>query len=454
MKPTDDPPDSPSKPPANPSLNPTMTPPMTPIDRDIADAFAALDRTAPDRGQDEFTSRVMARIGDGEGAAVAPRVAPGRESPPSPRGDDSGLHDIVALASRAKQRLSERDQSESDAGESVMLAAAPGGLRAVALPDPTRVARQSAPVPPREPTRTDARSSLPFWALGSVATLAAAAAVAVFVFGIGRGADRSAETSVETPAGSAESAPAGELARVDPPARDPAAPAGQVAPAERAEPPPPSPAAQEAREWVEAASEERRPMEYSKRVRARERSDTGADTAKSARAKEESAVAGVEGGKDVEGSVGAPSSAPGGAAEPGASDEPGDKAGGEADLGDMLDSVTDEDKDKPKVAAPPPEAAPEPPAAEKKELDRRAVSSALESIRDEVKRCHELEKFAGTVTVKFVVAPSGQVSKAAAIGSQIRTRTGTCVARAVLQARFPAFEGTPISITYPFLLSR
>jgi hypothetical protein len=428
-------------------MNPPMTPPMTPIDRDIADAFAALDRTAPGQAPEEFTSRVMARIGDGEGAA--PRAGVGRESPPGPR-EDSGLHDIVALASRAKQRLSERDQSESDAGESVMLAAAPGGLRAVALPDPSRAARPSASAPPREPTRTDARSSLPFWALGSVATLAAAAAVAVFVFGIGRGSDRSADAP-------AESAPSGAVAQLDRPARAPAAAAGQAAPAAGqaapapADGPPALAAAVEAERRV-ATAEEARPKESDRRAR-RERAETGADTArKSENRRPESAAEGVEGGGDVAAPAvgGGPSSAPGGA--PGAGGEPDDQAGGEANLEDMLDAVTDEKKP---GAAPPREAPPEPPpAAQKNELDRRAVSAALESIRDEVKRCHEVESFAGSVTVKFVIAPSGQVSKAAAIGSHIRTKTGTCVARAVLKASFPAFEGTPISITYPFLLAR
>ncbi len=454
MKPTDDPPDSPSnstsKPPANPSMNPPMTPPMTPIDRDIADAFAALDRTAPEQGQEEFTSRVMARIGDGQSAAAAPRVAVGRESPPTPRGEDSGLHDIVALASRAKQRLSERDQSESDAGESVMLAAAPGGLRAVALPDPSRAARPSASPPPREPTRTDSRSSLPFWALGSVATLAAAAAVAVFVFGIGRGADRSVDapaSSASAPTGSAASAPAGGLARLDEPARDRAALAAQDAPARYAEAPP-SPAAPAEAEEPVAASEDRSRRESARRVR-RERAE-GAETAKATETADEGVQGGVEGGVGGKG-VAAPAggAAPGGVAG-GAGGEPDDKPG-DANLEDMLDAVTDEEKPK---AAPPPEAKPEPPAAEKKELDRRAVSAALESIRGDVDGCHEVEKFAGSVTIKFVVAPSGQVSKAAAIGSHIRTKTGTCVARAVLKASFPAFEGTPITITYPFLLSR
>ena len=450
MKPTDDPPDSPSdstpKPPANPPMNPPTTPPMTPIDRDIADAFAALDRTAPEQGHEEFTSRVMARIGDGQSPAAAPRAGVGRESPPTPRGEDSGLHDIVALASRAKQRLSERDQSESDAGESVMLAAAPGGLRAVALPDPSRAARPSASPPPREPTRTDSRSSLPFWALGSVATLAAAAAVAVFVFGIGRGPDR-ADSSVGAPARSVESAPAGGLARLDEPARDPAALPAQGERPRYAEAPPPPPAPVETEEPV-AASEDRPRRESSRR--ARRESAERTETARATETADEGAVGRVDSGKDVAAPAGGASPAPGGVAG-GAGGDPDDKAGGEANLEDMLDAVTDDEKPK---SAPPPEVKPEPPTAEKKELDRRAVSAALESIRGDVAGCHEVEKFAGSVTVKFVVAPSGQVSKAAAIGSHIRTRTGTCVARAVLKASFPAFEGTPITITYPFLLSR
>jgi hypothetical protein len=125
----------------------------------------------------------------------------------------------------------------------------------------------------------------------------------------------------------------------------------------------------------------------------------------------------------------------------------GRDAGGSASLEDMLDEATGQ-----RVRP-----APDPEAAKKvedvkKELDRRDVSAALEGIQGEVRSCRELDGASGTVSVRFVVAPTGQVSSSQATGAHARSRTGSCVAGAVKGARFPAFEGAPVSFTYPFLL--
>jgi hypothetical protein len=438
---------------------PQSKPPVSPIDRDIADAFAALDRTAPDRPQGDFSARVLARLGDGAGAESPPR--PARPAP-----DDSGLHDIVALASEAKRRLSERDQSESDAGESVMLTAAPGGLRAVSLSEAGRAAAAPAAEMrvPREPTRTDSRSSLPFWLLGSVATVAAAAAVAVFVFGIGRHKEHRQEATelarVETPppAPGAVEPPAGGTAAPSAVAPGTAATGGlagagqrdEVGADERAEP-------RAKAERVRPAPREQAREEHGSKERAEARKHLDEKKQGGAAAPEATRPPHSE----AEGSAGA-------GAGPGVEGEPGAKpaaGGGDVDLGDMLDSVADEDKpasarrpdEQPKQVEKQkdePAKAEKAEKAEKKELERGQVSRALEDIHGQVQSCRDAEQFIGTVTVKFMVAPSGQVTSAAATGAHSGSRTGACVARAVRQARFPTFDGVPISFTYPFLLSR
>jgi hypothetical protein len=468
-----------------PPEDPPARPPVNPIDRDIADAFAALDRTAQDRPRDDFSSRVMARIsgdapvdvGGGAGAGAGAEKPP-RPARPGP--DDSGLHDIKALASQAKRRLSERDQSESDAGESVMLAAAPGGLRAVMLPE----AGRSAPAPaqemrvPREPTRTDSRSSVAYWLLGSVATVAAAAAVAVFVFGIGRHKERQpgAELArVETPPmGAGAAAGAGGLATA-PAAPGPgatAAPSGVLADrierdehAGAAAGDEGAPAGEQARPASRAEARQEgareRGAEASKHRRDEAKRSSGAPAPEATRPPDGEAEGSAGPGPGAHGGADPSAGGSPGAKEPGdkpAGDSAGKSGGGDVNLEDMIDSVADEDK----PAARKPDAPPrqvdkqkeEPAKAEKKELDRREVSRALEDIHGQVQSCRDAEQFTGTVTVRFAVAPSGQVTAATATGAHSRSRTGACVAKAVRQARFPAFEGVPITFTYPFLLSR
>ena len=449
---------------------------MSPIDRDIADAFAALDRTSGERSLDDFSARVLARLGDGEanadrGKAIqtsilpsavpqAASVPPRSDDAPLPRSraaaatpesraEDSGLHDIVALAGEARRRLSERDQSESDIGESVMLTAAPGGLRAVAVPDRRQIEAARArgledEAIARAGSRADTRSSAPFWVLGSVATLAAAAAVAVFVFGIGRG-ERAAREQAEELAGQ-PAAPAVASAPVEDEAKSgfatppPPPPAGAVAMREDSAATSSTEAKPEAEAKQEAKFDEkrvRRKREERPAASARKPDDAPESAKTPPTVEREAPVGGVTGDEPVPGGV------EGGAGEKGA-------GGGTRSLEDMLDQATGEEKPEPA----PVEKKEEPPKAEKKQLDRRDVTRVMGEIRPAVQRCREVEQFTGTVTVKFVVAPSGQVTASSATGAHARSKTGSCVAGAVKQASFPEFEGSPISFTYPFMLSR
>jgi hypothetical protein len=130
------------------------------------------------------------------------------------------------------------------------------------------------------------------------------------------------------------------------------------------------------------------------------------------------------------------------AARPASSSKSGASGEGK-DLEDVLNQVTGG------VTAPA-EVEKEKARPSKKELDRRDVATAMTGVRVAVMKCRDLEQFEGTVTVKFVVDPSGKVSS---VSSTRKGPTGDCVAAAVKRASFPAFDGAPTSFTYPFLLA-
>ena len=80
-------------------------PPTSPIDRDVADAFAALDRAVDAGAADDLADRVLARVGDEppDGAAAAP-PAPGAELDTSPL-QRIGAEKLRDVAMRGGTRL-------------------------------------------------------------------------------------------------------------------------------------------------------------------------------------------------------------------------------------------------------------------------------------------------------------------------------------------------------------
>ena len=62
------------------------------------------------------------------------------------------------------------------------------------------------------------------------------------------------------------------------------------------------------------------------------------------------------------------------------------------------------------------------------------------------------DKKSGTVTVRFTIQPSGSVGGAQVTGGFAGTPVGGCVSRVVRGLRFPSFSGSPITITFPFVL--
>ena len=450
-----------------------MKRPDPPSDRDIADAFLALDGTIPDGHLDDFSSRVLARLDEPEATEMDSRElargsglsrtddaalgAVATSATPEPaREENSGLHEIKALASTTRRRISKKLTSESEAEESLLVGASSGSFRAAALPAPTQDKsgaddraverareRLSGPSPIARPAaEVDSRSlparssSFPFWLLGGVATAAAAAAVAVFIFGIGREKKdldpNQAATSGDT------------VARAETPTPTAEAAAGTAAPDDMrfAEPPPPAPGAAPATtsapalvaQGDEAPPADEGAVEGGPKGRAS--AVGGGSVRKDADSADDKKVLAKEkkDGKQSE------------KREVQAKPQSGKGSGGK-DLNEVLDEVTGGVK----APAPVKEEAVVKPS--KKGLDRSDVSKAMGAVRSQVMRCRDKEQFEGTVTVKFNVAPSGQVTSAEATGSKAGTPTGACVAAAVKRASFPAFDGAPTSFTYPFLLA-
>jgi len=453
-----------------------MKRPDPPSDRDIAEAFLALDGTIPDGHLDDFSSRVLARLDEPEAGDMDSRElargsglsrtdeaalgAAATSATPEPvRDENSGLHEIKALASTTRRRISQKATSESEASESLLVGASSGSFRAATLPGAHSTSTTSGEVTDdRASTRARDRlssarpvarpaaevdtgslpsrgSSAPFWLLGGVATAAAAAAVAVFVFGVGREKKDQDQT---------QAAASGEtVARAESPtpAAQPAATGSASADGQRfAEPPPPAEAAPGA---APTATSSPAMVARGDDPQASDEGDigggpqgrAGAELNKDAKATDKGAPARAKkDGKEKE------------KREVQSKSDSAKGAGGK-DLNDVLDEVTGGVK----TPAPVKEEAVKKPS--KKGLDRGDVSKAMSAVRSQVMRCRDKEQFEGTVTVKFHVAPSGAVTSAEATGSKAGTPTGNCVAAAVKRASFPAFDGSTTSFTYPFLLA-
>jgi hypothetical protein len=90
---------------------------------------------------------------------------------------------------------------------------------------------------------------------------------------------------------------------------------------------------------------------------------------------------------------------------------------------------------------------------DKKELTSSDIRTGMSSVSKRAQACFDKFGVSGTVGIKAVVAPSGQITKVAATGAFAGTPTGECVAAAVSNVSFPAWDGPPMTINYSYLLS-
>jgi serine/threonine-protein kinase len=80
-------------------------------------------------------------------------------------------------------------------------------------------------------------------------------------------------------------------------------------------------------------------------------------------------------------------------------------------------------------------------------LTPAAVITGMRGVRASIGACM---RSPGIVTVVITIAPSGSVTSATILGPLAGTPDGDCVAAAARRARFPAFEGEPVTVRFPF----
>jgi hypothetical protein len=102
----------------------------------------------------------------------------------------------------------------------------------------------------------------------------------------------------------------------------------------------------------------------------------------------------------------------------------------------------------PAPTTPTPEATP--PADLPDAPDRATIQAVLQGVEPAVQACGGEEH--GTADVDVVIAGSGRVTTATVHGPFSGTPVGSCIARAVRGARFPAFAQPRFQVTYPFHL--
>ncbi len=412
-------------------------------DADLVEALVALETTIPDGAFTEFSRKVSARM-EGESMQRSNQfepVATGGMPPvaPAPRDENSGLHEIQELAGAAKKRASQRLSSQSDAEE---LQSQSGAFKLVVLPDPTKQAAphttaqmlatpampapsvaMSGPMPSFEATVTAGapRRGMSAGLIAALAVTAVAAGVGLFLY-LGPLSNKNEQTAALPPeAARAEAVP--EVAPAPAPVAAPTARPLEEAAVAAADGQPGQPA-----ETAAGAM----PGESDLPPASKEAAAAPARAASEHESRKDEAK------EDKKAAVAQ-------AAEP--TEKPVKAKVEKASLDDVLDGVTGgvEETEKAEKA---------PAAPTKAGLDRGDVADAMATISDRARACQETEGAVGSVNIKFTVDPSGRVSKASATGKFAGTATGACVAAAVKSAKFPAWNGGPMSFSYPFLLSQ
>jgi predicted Zn finger-like uncharacterized protein len=86
------------------------------------------------------------------------------------------------------------------------------------------------------------------------------------------------------------------------------------------------------------------------------------------------------------------------------------------------------------------------------QLGRSEIQRGMRGIKAKVQGCYDRYKVPGMANVQVRIGRNGRVSSARVKGMFSGTPTGACVQAAARSARFPRFKGSPMSITYPFIL--
>lgn len=420
---------------------------MEDLDDRVRAAMQALDDRAPARFDEDYAAKVEARLATEvrmENMTTPTSEAPADGVPPSPPIDDSGLHDIKALAKTTRQRVSRRITSQHDLDES-LLSSSSSGLHMVALPEPAKlvslpsiaelakaepsIARAAEKVARTIDAKGQPRRSPAVWIAGAVVAAAAAAVGIIVVKGGGKGEHTVANSDA---VGASRVAAPGPV--------QPKVAVSQTTPT----PTPPQTA-------------------------------TGAgsaalDMAAGSGSAEGSAVVVDLPAKDTtergEGKLDAHGTKAGDKTKGGKTDvvkvkkQPdagatGGNAKKDPNAPKSLDDLIDEAAGGPGGSGGGAKKAPtgDKPVLDKKELTPQDIRSAMGSVAKRAQACYDKFNQAGTVGVKASVTPSGAITKVTITGAFAGTPTGDCVANVVQNVSFPAWDGAPMTVNYSYLLT-
>ncbi len=98
-------------------------------------------------------------------------------------------------------------------------------------------------------------------------------------------------------------------------------------------------------------------------------------------------------------------------------------------------------------------------ASNKSTLSKSTIKRVIKTHWGKVKVCVGWGKqrnpdMVGKVVIRFVIQPSGKVSEAKLVSSSLfEPKTESCLLNRIRSIKFPSFEGTPKTVTYPFVIT-
>jgi hypothetical protein len=470
----------------------TTDPNMDPIDERLKQAMKALDNQVPDRYFEQLPERTLGRLEElmqsdvdrpggsaaGTSQTSVPSVSASTAKPE--RQEDSGLHDIRALAQTTKQRMSQRRiPTQAPPVDDAVLNSSSASLRMIAVPDPDKLVpvepiamgngtgsaaatRESAPLLAASTTRPAIATAAPAPApitpikakskapivVGSLVVAAAAGVVGYMALNKKNAASDKAPLTAAAPGGmpSSERDTPTATQTVSAPTVTPiesgtaGSDTGAIGTAS---------AAAAANTALIAAGDDKESAEAAKA------SDKADDAAKDPARKERDADRTKNGDRG--------NAAPTGSGAKGKDEEKKDKGTTNVVAPPPVDEKKEGPADKQEQSLddllrssgvdPNAEKKKEGPKLDKKSLDATDIRSAMSALTGKAKGCYEKFGVSGSVGVKLTVAPSGEVKKAVATGASAGTPTGDCVADVAGSAKFPPWDGNQQTVTYSYFLS-
>lgn len=453
---------------------------ITELDADIVAAFEALDATAPEGDLDEIEERLLARLEEEDMSEIANETTTAAKDSTSAAlgnarelqgSDDPELRDIKVLAESTKQRISQRMAAQVDAEEALLSASSPSlALRTISLPEPgSGTDEQTSDARPAATAAThDEDAGLPAWIYAAISAVAAAAVVFFLLRGHKSEQPRVAinESPAAMPAEPLDRAGSGQAepgtAAWD--SRRAGGTSGNVIDGAGAGTLAGDDSTMATAGGAQGADEDQHGADGNakdsaaepKRAATSARSSGTADTASMTRSarRASATTADNKAGADKS-TAGAtlPSEDPAASANT-AAKKPEKKPDA---LEDLLAEASGGASGGAAGAA---GAGQQAGAAENKptrtQLGGGDIKKAMTPIGPKAQACYDETQLSGMVTVmiEFRVEPSGVVSSASAKGKFKGTPTGDCVASAVKTATLPAYDGAPMTFTYPFLLTQ